>query len=1260
MVDANSLIEGHCKFRDGKKWKTRWAVVTKLSPVADCLQLQIYRDEKERARNGHTKASLSLQGFLALESGFTLDKESHTLAIICQDLCVVLAFDNRERLIQWTVRISNNLGEGQQFLVQLASVPTKSKLTPGPVKLHVTDRKFCLTGGIPPRLLGNWEVPHLRRYGIVDGRLVFEGGSRCGKGEGVHVLVPDPPQISLIIDALDMSSKGQLVRGPSRRFGSGVTDSPRKSLSRLSELRSAAQNEPSITPVAIPVANMAINSAISPTPRESRSAEALCNACNDNITGQTGSMWMSSEASSRCDLDSCDNISVISPEDAASNLHDQTHGHPKHPASPARTPAQGQPLQIAKPLPSSMERCLSCMSKLGQQGQDILSPSWTMDLNVSSAPNNTTAPPPLSSVNNGPQGSIGSGNSDRLSISSHGSSGGVTEYYYDTPRSVLVAEARRNAAARASTPPGVFQNGQMMHANGSCSSSSHYSSGTTQPSANGCSSPYRNPRNNQLTSHGCAANGFAPPVAGQQGAATATCPTGCHCQSHPRVMNSSAAGHGNSPIYYNGVAEQKAHGGKPPINLHSSSASHVGPYENYDFPRCTHPISFPPSVNHSCSCCPGEHSAATSTCGHSNGIDWSKKPPMDRSSIASTALGSDQTSEFYDTPPRHSCSCCAPPSCPCCVPGAATPGAVPSHHHHHAHAAQQSGAHSHYQNPACLMAHSDPMENYDVPPSHAHGIPASTKDLHGVPSVARSVNGEGKMPLVSAGGLPPRVGSNAHAIYAQVDKTKKTPRPLPMQHPHFVNCDNNHHQPIYENHGNTHCQPQHQQQPPTMQPTYANVEAPCKGHGQALKGKPPAPAPEPQVITNSHPCTKAAHGNPTNNYVNLEYTANNVLLYENTQEVRQEPVATQVQKVTTTTTTEPVAPSVEKSTTDLVAQTSGDSPNLPSDNDDTKTSSDELHSIPEEKEVEPVMAAETKENEYENTRVSTNESGDQEPKQNDASDPPSVQDEPSASEITEASASTSSKENTEEPNLPLRRSSSVPCKGGHANRGSASSSDSGVSGDGGLFFDDSSPLNDIGSLCLHESLPRKSQRNSPGASGKNTSATSTPKPQEPSEEIEGEFNGDGGDTTEDGSTVDPLLNRHYETIDESKAGVNQTATVVAQENTSTVAITAVHTQPINPTVAAVKSGEICTVQRPKNPLTLVSDANSTSSGASDMSDYIETLSSCSRGSIETVTSIPVNNMGTNNISVSPRKSSNMKPRSGKEYFKIDRSMFKNE
>ena len=52
-------------------------------------------------------------------SGFTLDKESNTIAIICQDVTVVLAFDTRERLIQWQVKISSNLGDGKTFFILL-------------------------------------------------------------------------------------------------------------------------------------------------------------------------------------------------------------------------------------------------------------------------------------------------------------------------------------------------------------------------------------------------------------------------------------------------------------------------------------------------------------------------------------------------------------------------------------------------------------------------------------------------------------------------------------------------------------------------------------------------------------------------------------------------------------------------------------------------------------------------------------------------------------------------------------------------------------------------------------------------------------------------------------------------------------------------------------------------------------------------------------------------------------------------------------
>lgn len=76
-----------------------------FSCFVDCLHLQLYRDSKDRYKQGQTKASLSLQHFLGVEAGFTLDKESNTIAIICQDVIVVLAFDTRERLIQWQVSV---------------------------------------------------------------------------------------------------------------------------------------------------------------------------------------------------------------------------------------------------------------------------------------------------------------------------------------------------------------------------------------------------------------------------------------------------------------------------------------------------------------------------------------------------------------------------------------------------------------------------------------------------------------------------------------------------------------------------------------------------------------------------------------------------------------------------------------------------------------------------------------------------------------------------------------------------------------------------------------------------------------------------------------------------------------------------------------------------------------------------------------------------------------------------------------------------
>jgi len=47
-----------------------------------------------------------------------------------------------------------------------------------------------------------------RRYGVVDGKFCFEGGSRCGRGEGLHVLLSD--QAEDIQHTLQLAAQSKL------------------------------------------------------------------------------------------------------------------------------------------------------------------------------------------------------------------------------------------------------------------------------------------------------------------------------------------------------------------------------------------------------------------------------------------------------------------------------------------------------------------------------------------------------------------------------------------------------------------------------------------------------------------------------------------------------------------------------------------------------------------------------------------------------------------------------------------------------------------------------------------------------------------------------------------------------------------------------------------------------------------------------------------------------------------------------------------
>nr|XP_040577835.1 uncharacterized protein LOC121126605 isoform X4 [Lepeophtheirus salmonis] len=210
MGDLIGIVDGVVKYRDGKKWKLRYGVVTRLSPVADSLIFQLWKDRKDKERNcSPSKGSLVLENYFGYETGFTLDKESLTLAILFGEMVVVLAFNCREILMRWQIRISSQFRQGYSFCANLVLTTQKLSFATGFVKIYMQNDRFLLTAGIPPVSIHCWKLINLRRYGVLDdNQFVFEGGSQCGKGEGPHILrLKNPNELK---NVFDLATKGTL------------------------------------------------------------------------------------------------------------------------------------------------------------------------------------------------------------------------------------------------------------------------------------------------------------------------------------------------------------------------------------------------------------------------------------------------------------------------------------------------------------------------------------------------------------------------------------------------------------------------------------------------------------------------------------------------------------------------------------------------------------------------------------------------------------------------------------------------------------------------------------------------------------------------------------------------------------------------------------------------------------------------------------------------------------------------------------------
>ncbi|XP_044274426.1 protein Dok-7 isoform X3 [Varanus komodoensis] len=200
MTDSAVVVEGQLKWRDGKKWKNRWVVLRKPSPVADCLLMLIYKERCERLKGLKERSSVTLEDICGLDPGLSYEGLNHTLAIICLTQVVMLGFENKETMHAWDVRIRYSLGEVHRFHVVVAP---GTKLESGPATLHFCNDILVLAKDSPPSVMGQWKLSDLRRYGAVPNGFVFEGGTRCGFWAGVFFLsCTEGEKISFLFDCI--------------------------------------------------------------------------------------------------------------------------------------------------------------------------------------------------------------------------------------------------------------------------------------------------------------------------------------------------------------------------------------------------------------------------------------------------------------------------------------------------------------------------------------------------------------------------------------------------------------------------------------------------------------------------------------------------------------------------------------------------------------------------------------------------------------------------------------------------------------------------------------------------------------------------------------------------------------------------------------------------------------------------------------------------------------------------------------------------
>ncbi|KAK3554072.1 hypothetical protein QTP70_019187, partial [Hemibagrus guttatus] len=182
-------------------WKSRWVVLRKPSPVADCLCVLVY---KERSKGQRERSQLTLGDICGLELLHGFEGVNYALTLLCLTQSLTLGFDSRENLLAWDARIRYSLGEVHRFSV---NVQPGTKLESGAASLHLCNNLLVIARDIPPAVIAHWRLTDLRRYGAVPNGFIFEGGTRCGYWTGVFFLAcTEGEQISFLFDCIARGS----------------------------------------------------------------------------------------------------------------------------------------------------------------------------------------------------------------------------------------------------------------------------------------------------------------------------------------------------------------------------------------------------------------------------------------------------------------------------------------------------------------------------------------------------------------------------------------------------------------------------------------------------------------------------------------------------------------------------------------------------------------------------------------------------------------------------------------------------------------------------------------------------------------------------------------------------------------------------------------------------------------------------------------------------------------------------------------------